>query len=91
MSFTVKYEERAVKQIRKLDNSAKRLIKSWIEKNLVGTSDPRRFGKALKGDLGEYWRYRVGDYRIIAEIVDQEVLIIVVEVGHRKDIYQRQK
>ena len=91
MSFTVKYEERAVKQIRKLDNSAKRLIKSWIEKNLVGTSDPRRFGKVLKGDLGEYWRYRVGDYRIIAEIVDQEVLIIVVEVGHRKDIYQRQK
>ena len=89
MRFEVKYEEKAVKQIRKLDYPAKKLIKSWIEKNLVGTTNPRLHGKALKGDKGEYWKYRVGDYRIIAEIVDREVLILVVEIDHRKDIYKR--
>lgn len=88
MSYAVKYEKKAVKQLEKLDRSVRVLIKAWIDKNLVGTSEPRVHGKSLKGELGEYWRYRVGDYRIIAEIRDDELLILIFEVGHRKDIYR---
>ena len=64
-------------------------IKTWIEKNLIGTTNPRQHGKGLMGNKSEYWRYRVGDYRILAEIRDAEVIIIIVEVGHRREIYKR--
>ena len=64
-------------------------IKTWIEKNLIGTNNPRQHGKGLMGNKSEYWRYRVGDYRILAEIRDAEVIIIIVEVGHRREIYKR--
>ena len=88
MIYALKYEEKAVKQIRKLDPSARRLIKSWIEKNLLNTDNPRQHGKALTGSLSQFWRYRVGDYRILAEINDTEIVIIIVEVGHRREIYR---
>ena len=86
--YRVKYEKKAIKQLEKIDQPERYILRSWIEKNLVGTTNPRQHGKALKGELNEYWRYRVGDYRIIAEINDDEVLILVIEVGHRRDIYR---
>ena len=86
--YRVKYEKKAIKQLEKIDRPERYILRSWIEKNLVGTTNPRQHGKALKGELNEYWRYRVGDYRIIAEINDDEVLILVIEVGHRRDIYR---
>ena len=89
MTYDVKYEKKAVKQIQKLDVSVQRLIKSWIEKNLIGTTDPRRHGRGLKGNKSNYWRYRVGDYRILADIRDEEIVIINIEVGHRSQIYMR--
>ena len=89
MTYDVKYEKKAVKQIQELDPSVQLLIKTWIEKNLIGTTDPRRHGKGLTGTKNNYWRYRVGDYRILAEIRDAEVVIIVIEVGHRSQIYKR--
>ncbi len=58
-------------------------------KKLVGIDNPKIHGKALKGNLRGYWRYRIGDYRIITEINDDEIKIIVVGIGHRKDIYER--
>ncbi|MCI7145722.1 MAG: type II toxin-antitoxin system RelE/ParE family toxin [Clostridiales bacterium] len=88
MTYDVKYEKKAVKQIQKLDPSVQRLIKTWIEKNLIGTTNPRQHGKGLVGDKSDYWRYGVGDYRILAKINDTEVIIIIVEVGHRKEIYK---
>ena len=88
MIYELKYEARAVKQIKKLDPATRILIKSWIEKNLLNTDNPRQHGKGLTGKLGQYWRYRVGDYRILAEINDAEIIIIIVEVGHRRDIYR---
>ena len=87
MIYELKYEAKAVRQIKKLDPATRKLIKSWIEKNLLNTTDPRQHGKALTGTLGQYWRYRVGDYRILAEINDTEIVIILIEVGHRRDIY----
>ena len=88
MIYELKYEARAVKQIKKLDSASRKLIKSWIEKNLLNTDNPRHHGKGLTGSLSQYWRYRVGDYRILAEINDAEIIIIIVEVGHRRDIYK---
>ena len=88
MIYELKYEARAVKQIKKLDPATRKLIKSWIEKNLLNTDNPRQHGKGLTGGLSQYWRYRVGDYRILAEINDTEIVIIIVEVGHRREIYR---
>lgn len=87
MIYELKYEARAVKQIKKLDPATRKLIKSWIEKNLLNTDNPRQHGKGLTGSLSQYWRYRVGDYRILAEINDAEIIIIIVEIGHRRDIW----
>ena len=84
MIYELKYEAKAVKQIKKLDPATRKLIKSWIEKNLLNTDNPRQHGKGLTGSLSQYWRYRVGDYRILAEINDTEIVIIIVEVGHRR-------
>ena len=88
MIYELKYEARAVKQIKKLDPATRKLIKSWIEKNLLNTDNPRQHGKGLTGNLSQYWRYRVGDYRILAEINDAEIIIIIVEIGHRRDIFR---
>ncbi len=88
MIYDLKYEAKAVRQIKKMDPASRRLIKSWIEKNLLNTDNPRLHGKGLKGNLSNYWRYRVGDYRILAEINDSEIVIIIVEIGHRRDVYR---
>ena len=88
MIYELKHEAKAVRQIKKLDPATRKLIRSWIEKNLLNTTDPRQHGKALTGTLGQYWRYRVGDYRILAEINDTEIVIIIIEIGHRREIYR---
>lgn len=87
MKFEVLYTKKAKKSIGKLDTSIKILIKSRIDKNLVNTENSRLYGKALTGNLRNYWRYRVGNYRIIAEIKDNELIVLVVDVGHRRKIY----
>lgn len=61
----------------------------WIEKNLVGCPDPRVHGKPLSSNRAGEWRYRVGDYRIIADIKDQELIILVIAIGHRRDVYEK--
>lgn len=85
--YKVEYTERAVKQLKKLDYHTRSLIYAWIDKNLVDCENPRMHGKALIENRTGQWRYRIGDYRIICEIKEQEVLILVVEVGHRREIY----
>ena len=89
--FSVSYADRAVKQLKKLDLQTRRLIIAWIEKNLVGCTNPRAFGKGLTSERGGEWRYRVGDYRILADIRDKELLILVIEAGHRSKIYKYEK
>jgi mRNA interferase RelE/StbE len=89
MKYKILFEKNADKQLKKIDMTQQRIIVNWIAKNLENTPNPRIFGKSLKGNLKEYWRYKVGDYRIIAEINDDEVKILIIEVGHRKDIYKK--
>ena len=88
MRYTVKFTERARKNLLKLDKSTSKLILAWIRKNLENCEDPRRHGKALTENLSGQWRYRVGNYRILAQIDDNEITILVLEIGHRRDIYK---
>jgi mRNA interferase RelE/StbE len=85
--YTVIFSERALGDLGKLDKSVRTVIYKWLQKHLVGTTDPRQSGKALTGDLAGFWRYRVGKYRLIAEIRDKEIIIEIVSVGHRSNIY----
>lgn len=88
MKYTVTYTSRAVKQLKKLDKHIQALLMGWIEKNLVGCTDPRRHGKPLTADRSGQWRYRIGDYRVIAELSDQTITILVLNIGHRREIYK---
>ncbi|HBN00484.1 MAG TPA: type II toxin-antitoxin system RelE/ParE family toxin [Firmicutes bacterium] len=83
-----RYTDKAIKEMNKLDRYTKTIIANWIRRNLDGIDNPRRTGKPLKGGLDRYWRYRIGDYRIVAEIVDAELIIEIVKVGHRRDVYE---
>ena len=86
--YKVRFTKNALKQLKKLDQSVAALILGWIRKNLEGCEDPRRHGKALVANRSGQWRYRVGDYRIIAEIIDDEIVVMIVNIGHRSDIYK---
>ena len=88
MQYRVEFSRQASRQMKKLDRQAILMIKAWVMKNLEGTTQPRWHGKALKGQMKGLWRYRVGDYRLIAEIQDKVVTIVIVEVGHRREIYR---
>jgi mRNA interferase RelE/StbE len=88
VSWAYKLTERALKNLRRLSAADQRRAFRYLDERVTGDADPRRFGKALRGDLGGLWRYRVGDCRIICEIRDGELLVLVVAVGHRRDIYE---
>lgn len=87
MLYRVEYTPRAVKQLKKMDPHMRKLVFAWIDKNLHQCEDPRQNGKALAANRSGQWRYRVGDYRLIADIQDEKIVILILEIGHRKDIY----
>ncbi len=87
MMYQVEYLPSVYKTLEKMDKFTKRIILEWIEKNLVGCSNPRLHGKALSANRAGQWRYRVGDYRILAKIEDNKLIILVIAIGHRKEIY----
>ena len=87
-TFSVEYDTKAKKKLEKLDAPVRNRIRAWIERNLVGCENPRRRGKPLEGRLSNYWRYRVGDYRLIADIQDDKIIILTVNVDKRNDIYK---
>lgn len=87
MTYHVEFTEKAKKFLKKLDKYTAKIITSWIRKNLERCSDPRHTGKSLTSNRSGQWRYRVGEYRILADIQDNKVLILVLDIGHRRDIY----
>ena len=87
MKYKVEFTERALKDLKKMDRHTASLILGWIRKNLEGCDDPRLHGKALVADKKGQWRYRVGDYRILAEIEDDKIVIIILTIGHRREVY----
>ncbi|UCB33420.1 ParE toxin of type II toxin-antitoxin system, parDE (plasmid) [Duffyella gerundensis] len=87
MVWTISYSERALKSLRKIDKQNARRIVDFMDLRVAVAADPRQSGKPLKGELGEFWRYRVGDYRILCEIGDDELVILAATIGHRREVY----
>lgn len=88
MTWKVEFDNRARKELRKLDPQIQDRILKWLRGTLATDEDPRRTGTLLKGRMKGLWRYRLGDYRIISQIQDENILILVVRIGHSRDIYE---
>ena len=89
MAWTISYTETALKQLRKLDRATARRLVDFMDARIAPRSNPRSHGKALRGEeFAMLWRYRVGEYRLVCEIQDRALLVLVVQIGHRKDVYR---
>ena len=86
--YHVRFSEHAMKDLKKLDPSIAKMILAWIGKYLESCDNPRVHGKGLVANKKGIWRYRVGDYRLLATIQDEILIILLIDVGHRKDIYK---
>ncbi len=89
MSWELRYSDKALKQLRKLDPGVRGIILSWMAKNVQGCANPRSHGKQLVGNLASSWQYRIGDYRVICDIQDGELIVLALTVAHRKDAYRK--
>jgi len=87
-TWRIEITRTAEKQITKLDRTAQETILTFLTERLKSAPDPRQWGKALQGEKHGLWRYRVGDYRLICDIQDKRITILVLELGHRKDVYR---
>lgn len=87
MNWDYRFDQRALKELKKLGRQAQQEILAYLDVRVAGNADPRRFGKGPKADPAVLWRYRVGDYRILCQIKDYELLVLVVAVSHRKNVY----
>ena len=87
MRWAYSFDERALKELKKLGKQAQREILKYLDERIATKEDPARFGKALRGDLAGLWRYRVGDYRLICSLKNGQMLVLVLKVGHRRDVY----
>lgn len=86
-SYHWEFSSKALKQAKSLDIQVRKRITKWLDYHIEGTSDPRKWGKALEGNLNTFWRYRVGKYRLIANIVDNKFIVEVIKVKKRNDVY----
>ena len=87
-AWRVEFDRAAVRDLRKLGVDAERRVLRFLRERIAGSDDPRRLGHALTGDHSGLWRYRVGDYRIVATIEDDRFVVLVVTVGHRREVYR---
>ncbi|MET1117156.1 MAG: type II toxin-antitoxin system RelE/ParE family toxin [Comamonas sp.] len=89
MAWRIEFEEAAFKELAKLDKPVSRRILSFLRERVAVLDDPRSVGEALKGSkLGDFWKYRVDDYRVIANIEDGALRILVLKVGNRREVYR---
>ncbi|MDJ0536885.1 MAG: type II toxin-antitoxin system RelE/ParE family toxin [Xenococcaceae cyanobacterium MO_207.B15] len=85
--WKIEWDSKALKEAKKLDRDARKKIIEYLEKRVLANQNPYQFGKPLKGNKAGIWRYRVGNYRILCQIEDKALIVLVIAVGHRKDIY----
>lgn len=89
MAWRIEVSETAEKQLAKLDKPVAKRLRSFLRERLVPVDDPRSIGQALRGsELGEFWKYRVGDWRIVCQIQDAKILITVIRLGNRREVYR---
>lgn len=87
MAYKIEFEARAFAEFSKLDGAVKKQIQKYIDK-LVSREDPRTLGEPLQANLSAYWKYRVGDYRLVAEIQDDKLVVLMLVVAHRSEVYK---
>ena len=89
MAWTYRYSKGALKTLKGLDKPVASLIIKFLDERICGEEDPRRLVEALEGSrLGEYWKLRVGDWRLICHIEDRELVVLVLQIGHRREVYK---
>ncbi|MGM0214543.1 type II toxin-antitoxin system RelE family toxin [Enterococcus sp. AZ109] len=87
--YTWSFDKKAYKEFKKLDSLIQKRLVKWLDTHIEGTENPRQWGKALEGDKKTLWRYRVGSFRLIVDIIDNEFVVLVLKTGKRNDIYKR--
>jgi mRNA interferase RelE/StbE len=88
LAWKIEYDEKALKALKRLDRQVAERVINAMKQKIVQSDNPRNEGKPLSGRLAEYWRYRVGDYRVICLIKDEVLTVLVVDIGHRGNVYQ---
>ena len=89
MGWTVEISDVAERQLLRLDRQVQERILDWLDDRIEGCKNPRHFGEPLKGDKAGLWRYRIGDYRVLCDIQDQHVVVLVLAIGHRREVYRQ--
>jgi len=88
VTWRIEYAQSVQKSVKKLDSGVRQRIREYLEHRVAQLDNPRQLGKPLKGEHTELWRYRVGDYRIICDIRDATLVVLVVRIGHRRTVYR---
>jgi mRNA interferase RelE/StbE len=86
--WTIEFDDRARRELRKLDPKIQREILRYLRERIGGSTDPKQFGKPLRMNLAGLWRYRVGDYRLICRLEENRLVVFVIKVGHRREVYE---
>ena len=89
MAWRIEFVPAAAKELKKLGTAEAARIIATLEDRIALLDDPRTLGTALSGELGGLWRWRIGDYRVVARIEDERIMILVVRIGHRREVYRR--
>lgn len=89
MAWKVDLSPTALKQLGKLDKSVARRVLNFLRQRVEKLDDPRHIGQRLKGTMGEFWKYRVGDYRLICSLEHERLVVMVLRIGHRREVYKR--
>ena len=87
MGWRIEYARSVRKSVEKLDPPVRRRIREYLENRVANLEDPRQLGKPLKGELAGFWRYRIGDFRVVCELRDETLVVLVLHIGHRKEVY----
>jgi mRNA interferase RelE/StbE len=89
LAWRIEYTQGAKRDLARLDKTQAKRISTYLRERVAGGQSPKDLGKPLRGVLREFWRYRVGDYRVLCRLEDDRLVVLVVRVGHRKDVYNR--
>lgn len=89
MTWRLEFSKKADKQLSKMNPGVRRVIVAWLLKHIDGCEDPRAYGKGLTANLSGKWRYRIGDYRVLCEIRDGDLVVLAIDVGHRREVYEQ--
>lgn len=85
--WKIEYSEKAARELLKIDRQAAKRIKKYLDERIATDEDPRRFGEGLTENLAGLWKYRIGNFRVIADIQEHKIVVLVVRVGHRSKVY----